>query len=79
MVEITAAEQHKGKRMEKRKMKTVSETSETTLNVPTFKLQGSQKKKEKESEKIFAEIIVENFANMGKEISTQVDEVQSLI
>ena len=30
-------EQHKGKRMKKKKMKTVSETSETTLNVPTFK------------------------------------------
>ena len=32
--------------------------------------------KEKVSEKIFEEIIVENFPNMGKEIVTQVQEVQ---
>ena len=32
--------------------------------------------KEKGPEKIFEEIIVENFPNMGKEIATQVQEVQ---
>ena len=32
--------------------------------------------KEKGSEKIFEEIIVENFPNMGKEIATQIQEVQ---
>ena len=31
---------------------------------------------EKGSEKIFEEIIVENFPNMGKEIATQIQEVQ---
>ena len=31
---------------------------------------------EKEPEKIFEEIIVENFPNMGKEIATQVQEVR---
>ena len=31
---------------------------------------------EKGPEKIFEEIIVENFLNMGKEIATQVQEVQ---
>ena len=36
MVEITAREQNKEKRM--KKLKTVSETSGTTLNSPTFKL-----------------------------------------
>ena len=32
--------------------------------------------REKEPEKIFAKIIVENFPSMGKEIATQVQEVQ---
>ena len=36
----------------------------------------SQTEKEKGSEKIFEEIIVENFLNMGKEIVNQVQEVQ---
>ena len=31
---------------------------------------------EKGSEKIFEEIIVENFPNMGKEITTQIQEAQ---
>ena len=35
--------------------------------------------REKGPEKIFEEIIVENFPNMGKEIATQVQEVQSPI
>ena len=35
-----------------------------------------EEKKKKGSEKIFEEIIVENFLNMGKEIVTQVQEVQ---
>ena len=37
--------------------------------------EGEEKKKG--SEKICEEIIVENFPNMGKEIATQVQEVQS--
>ena len=53
----------------------VSETSWTILSAPMFKLQGSQKKK-KVYEKIFEEISVENFPNMGKEIVNQVQEVQ---
>ena len=32
--------------------------------------------REKEPEKIFEDIIVENFPNMGKEIATQVQEAQ---
>ena len=35
-----------------------------------------EKEKKKGSEKIFEEIIVENFPNMGKEIATQVQEAQ---
>ena len=58
-------------------MRTVLETSGTTLNAPTFELQGSQKKKRKRrTEKIFEEIIVENFPNMGKEMVNQVQEAQ---
>ena len=62
-------------------MRTVAETSGTTLNTPTFELQGSQKKKRKKkgSEKIFEEIIVENSPNMGKEIVNQVQEGQRSI
>ena len=35
--------------------------------------------REKGPEKIFEEIIVENFINMGKEIATQVQEVQRVL
>ena len=35
-----------------------------------------EEEKDKGTEKIFEEIIVENFPNMGKEIATQVHEVQ---
>ena len=35
-----------------------------------------EEEKKKRSEKIFEEIIVENFPNMGKEIVKQVQEVQ---
>ena len=43
MVEFTAAEQNKEKRM--KRMKTTEETSGTTLNAPSFALEGSQKEK----------------------------------
>ena len=44
-------------------MKTAKETSGATLNAPTFTLYGSQKKEKREKgpEKIFKEIIAENF------------------
>ena len=37
---------------------------------------GPRRRREKGPEKIFEEIIVENFPNMRKEIATQVQEVQ---
>ena len=37
---------------------------------------SEEEEKEKASEKIFEEIIVENFPKMGKEIATQVQEAQ---
>ena len=59
-------------------MRTTSETSGTMLNAPTFESQESQetKTKKKGHEKIFEEIIVENFPKMGKEIVTQVQETE---
>ena len=60
-------------------MRITSETFGTILNTPTFELQASQRKKKKGNvltEKIFEEIIVENFPNMGKEIIDQVQEAQ---
>ena len=64
----------------RRKMNIVSETSGTMSNTPTFELQGSQKKKRKRKgyEKIFEEIIVENFPNMEKEIINQVQETKKV-
>ena len=37
---------------------------------------AEEEEKKKETEKIFEQIIVENFSNMGKEIINQVQEVQ---
>ena len=37
-----------------------------------------RREREKEPEKIFEEIIVENFPNMGKEIVNQVQEAQRI-
>ena len=57
-------------------MRTLSETSGTMLNAPTFESEESQKKKKikkKDHEKIL-EIIVENFPKLGKEIVMQVQE-----
>ena len=64
-----------------KEMTTVSETSRTTLSEPIFKLSGSEKKKRKKKayekyEKIFEEITVKNFNNMGEEIATQDQEAQ---
>ena len=54
-------------------MKTASETSGTILNAPVFALGVPEKEEtEKGPEKIFKEITVKNFSNMGKEIVTQV-------
>ena len=58
-------------------MRTVSQTTGTTLNAPTFELQGSQNKNRKRKGlRKYLKRIDENFPNMGKEIVTQVQEVQ---
>ena len=73
MVEIIAKQQNKEKRMKRIEdslrdlWDNIRCTSIWIIGVP---------EKAKENQKIFEEIIVENFPNMGKEIVTQVQEMQ---
>ena len=72
MMEITAEEQNKEKRMKiiEDNLRDLWDNTKRTniwiMGVP------EEEEKKKGSEKIFEEIIVENFPNMGKEIVTQV-------
>ena len=76
MVEFTAAEQNKEKRMKRNEdilrdlWDNIKHSNIHVIGVP----EGEER--EKGPEKIFEEIIVENFPNMGKEIATQVQEAQ---
>ena len=76
MVEITAAEKNKEKRM-KRMEDSLRDLWDKIkrINIQITGVPEEQEKK-KGSEKIFEEIIVENFPNMGKEIVNQVQEAQ---
>ena len=79
MVEITAKEQNKEKRM-KRIEDNLRDLWDNTKCTNIQIIGGPEEEEEKKgSEKIFEEITVENFPNMGKEIVTQVEEVQSPI
>ena len=76
IVEITTAEQNKEKRMKR------TEDSLRDLwgkfkrtNIQIIRVPEEEEKK-KGTEKIFEEIIVENFPNMGKEIVIQVQEAE---
>ena len=74
-MEITTAEQNKEKRMKRiedslRDLWDAKCTNVQIIGVP------EEEEKKKETEKIFEEIIVENFPNMGKEIVNQVLEAQ---
>ena len=76
MVEITAAEQNKEKKMKR------NEDSQRDLwdnikctNIRIIEVPEGEER-EKKPEKIFEEIIAENFPNMGKETVSQVEEVQ---
>ena len=74
MVEITSEEQNKVKRKE---LRIVSETSGTIANAPNLNYRGPRRREKKKGyEKIFEEIIAENFPNMEKELVNQVQEVQ---
>ena len=76
VVEFTAAEQNKEKRMKRNEdslrdlWDNIKCTNIHIIGVP----EGEER--EKGLEKICEEIIVKNFPNMGKEIATQVQEVQ---
>ena len=74
-VKITTAEQNKEKRMKRIEDSlrdlwgNIKCTNIRIIGVP-------EEEKKKGTEKIFEEIIVENFPNMGKEIVNQVQETQ---
>ena len=76
MVEFTAPEQTKEKRMKINEdslrdfWSNIKRNNICIIGVP----EGEER--ERGQEKIFKEIIVENFPNMGKEIVTQVQEAQ---
>ena len=76
MVEFTAAEQNKEKRMKRNEdnlrdfWDNIRHNNIRIIGVP------EGEKREKGPEKILEEIIVENFPNMGKERATQVQEAQ---
>ena len=75
IVEITTKEQNKEKRMKRIEdslrdlWDNIKRTNIRIIGVP-------EEEKKKGTEKIFEEIIVENFHNMGKEIVNQVQEAQ---
>ena len=79
MVEITFEEQNKVKRMKRTEdslrhlQDNIKRTNIRIIGVP------EEEEKKKEYEKIFEEIIVENFPNMEKEIVNQVQEVQRIL
>ena len=54
----------------------VSENSGITLNAPYYRGARGRREREKGTNKIFKEIIAENFPNMGKESLPQIQEVQ---
>ena len=78
IVEISTAEQKKEKRMKRMEdslrdlWDNIKHTNIQTIGVP------EEEEKKKETEKIFEQIIVENFPNMGKEIVNQGQEAQSV-
>ena len=78
IVEITTTEQNKEKRMKR----IVDGLRDLWDNIkPTnIRIIGVQREEEKikGTEKVFEKIIVGNFLNMGKEISSQVQEVQTV-
>ena len=78
MMEITFEEQNKVKRMKRTEdslrdlWDNIKHTNIWIIGVP------EEEEKKKEYEKIFEEIIVENFSNMEKEIVNQVQEAQKV-
>ena len=75
MVEVTAKEQNKEKRM-KRVEDNLRDLWGNTKRTNILIIGVPEEEKKKGSEKIFEEIIVENVPNMGEELVTQVQEAQ---
>ena len=75
-MEITTAEQNKEKR--KKRIEDSLRDLWENIKYTNIRIIGvlEEEDKKKETEKIFEEIIVENFPNMGKEIVNQVLEAQ---
>ena len=76
MVEFTAVEQNKEKRMKKNEDSLRDLWDNIKRNNIRIRGVPEGEEREKGPEKICEEIIVKNFPNMGKEIATQVQEVQ---
>ena len=76
MVEFTAVERNKEKRM-KRKEDSLRDLWDN-IKLNNIRIIGVPEGEEREKgpEKISEEIIVKNFPNMGKEIATQVQETE---
>ena len=75
MVEFTAAQQNKEKRMKRNEDSLRDLWDNNKCN--NMRIIGvPEEGGEKGPEKIFEEIIVKNFPNMGKEMATQVQEAQ---
>ena len=72
MVNITAEEQNKEKRIKRIEDSLRDLTKLTNIQI----IEVPEEEKKKESEKISEEIIVENFPNMEKQIVNQVQEAQ---
>ena len=75
MVEITTTEQDKEKRM-KRTEDSLRDLWDNIKRTNIWIIRVPEEERKKGTEKIFEDIIVENFPNMGKEIVNQVQEVQ---
>ena len=77
MLEITSKEQNKVKRMTRSEdsLRDIWDNIKHT-NIQIIGVPEEEEEKKKEHEKIFEEIIVENFPNMEKERVNQVQEAQ---
>ena len=75
-MEITTAEENKEKRI--KRMEDSLRDLWDNIKCTNIRIKGvpEEEEKKKGTEKIFEEIIVENFPNMGKEIVNQVQEAQ---
>ena len=76
IVEITTTEQNKEKRM--KRIEDSFRDIWDNIRCTTIRIIGfpEEEEKNKGREKIFEEIIIENFLNMGEEIVNQVQEAQ---